>query len=47
MFIGDIQGTIGETSALAILIGAAILLVFKVIDLKIPLTYYWKFRQYL
>ena len=29
MFIGDIQGTIGETSALAILIGAAILLVSR------------------
>ena len=38
LFFGNIQGTIGETSALAILIGAVILLVFKVIDLKIPLT---------
>ena len=34
----DIQGTIGETSALAILIGAAILLIFKVIDLKRLMT---------
>ena len=31
-------GTIGETSTLAILIGAVILLVFKVIDLGIPLS---------
>ena len=42
----DIQGTIGETSALAILIGAAILLVFKVIDLKIPLTYIGSFAVF-
>ncbi len=46
MFIGDIQGTIGETSAIAILIGAAILLVFKVIDLKIPLTYIGSFAVF-
>ena len=46
MFIGDIQGTIGETSALAIMIGAAILLVFKVIDLKIPLTYIGSFAVF-
>lgn len=39
LFWGNIQGTIGETSALAILIGAAILLAFKIIDFKIPLTY--------
>ena len=39
LFLGNTQGTIGETSALAILLGAAILLVFKIIDLKIPLTY--------
>lgn len=39
LFLGNIQGTIGETSALAILIGAAILLAFKIIDFKIPLTY--------
>ena len=43
LFLGNIQGTIGETSALAILIGAVILLVFKVIDLKIPLTYIGSF----
>ena len=46
MFLGDIQGTIGETSALAILIGAVILLIFKVIDLKIPLTYIGSFAVF-
>ena len=46
MFIGDIQGTIGETSEIAILIGAAILLVYKVIDLKIPLTYIGSFAVF-
>ena len=46
MFLGNTQGTIGETSALAILIGAAILLVFKVIDLKIPLTYIGSFAVF-
>lgn len=39
MFLGTTGGTIGETSALAILIGAAYLLVRKVIDWKIPVTY--------
>ncbi len=46
LFIGNIHGTIGETSALAILIGAVILLVFKVIDLKIPLTYIGSFAVF-
>ena len=32
LFLGNTQGTIGETSALAILIGAAFLLILKVID---------------
>lgn len=43
LFIGNTAGTIGETSAIAILIGAAILFVFKVIDLRIPLTYIGSF----
>ena len=43
LFLGNIQGTIGETSALAILIGAVILLAFKIIDLKVPLTYIGSF----
>lgn len=46
LFIGNIQGTIGETSALAILIGAVILLAFKVIDLKIPFTYIGSFAVF-
>lgn len=46
MFLGDTQGTIGETSALAILIGAAILLYFKIIDLKIPFTYIGSFAVF-
>ena len=46
LFIGNIQGTIGETSALAILIGAVILLAFKVIDLKVPLTYIGSFTVF-
>ena len=46
MFLGNTQGTIGETSALAILIGAVILLIFKVIDLKVPLTYIGSFSVF-
>ena len=43
LFVGNIQGTIGETSALAILIGAAFLLILKVIDWRIPCTYIGSF----
>lgn len=39
MFIGNISGCIGETSALALLIGAAYLLVKRIITLTIPATY--------
>lgn len=39
MIIGREAGTIGETSVLAIVLGAMILLVTGVIDLKIPGTY--------
>ena len=46
LLIGNIQGTIGETSALAILIGAVILLAFKIIDLKVPLTYIGSFAVF-
>lgn len=46
LFLGNVQGTIGETSALAILIGAAILLGTKVIDCKIPLTYIGTFAVF-
>lgn len=47
MFLGNTAGTIGETSALAILIGAAFLLVLKVIDLRIPLAYIGSFLVFL
>ena len=39
MFIGNIAGTIGETSVIAILIGAVILLWKGIIDIRIPGTY--------
>ena len=39
MLVGTIGGTIGETSAIAILLGGVYLLVRKVISLRIPLTY--------
>ncbi len=39
MFIGNIGGTIGETSALAILMGGVYLLGRKIISLRIPLSY--------
>lgn len=39
IIFGFIPGTIGETSAIALLIGAAYLLYRKVIDWKIPVTY--------
>lgn len=39
MFIGRIPGTIGEVSKLSLLIGAAYLLIRKVISPKIPLIY--------
>lgn len=39
MLIGNIRGTIGETSVIAIMIGAMFLLLMGVIDLKIPGSY--------
>ncbi|MCF6460581.1 RnfABCDGE type electron transport complex subunit D [Clostridium sp. Cult3] len=39
MFIGNIPGAIGETSALLLLIGAAYLIIRQVIDWKIPVFY--------
>lgn len=39
MFIGRTAGTIGETSALCILIGGIFLIVTGVIDFRIPFTY--------
>ena len=39
MVVGKTAGTIGETSMIAILIGACILLIMGVIDLRVPGTY--------
>lgn len=39
MLIGTIPGTIGETSVIAIIIGAIILILKGIIDLRIPGTY--------
>lgn len=39
MFVGNIGGAIGETSALLLLIGAIYLVIRKVIDWKIPVLY--------
>ncbi len=47
MFLGNIQGTIGETSVIAILIGAVILVAFKVINLRIPLMYIGTFTVFI
>lgn len=39
MFLGTIGGTIGETSVIAILIGAAYLFIKRIITWRIPITY--------
>lgn len=39
MIIGETAGTIGETSVIAIVIGACLLLLFGIIDLRIPGSY--------
>lgn len=46
MFIGNIGGTIGETSVIAVLIGAAFLLAKKIIDWKIPVCYICTFAVF-
>ena len=43
MMIGNISGTIGETSMVAIVLGAAVLVWFGIIDLKIPGSYILSF----
>lgn len=43
MFMGNTTGTIGETSILALLIGAIFLLIMKIIDLRIPVSYLGSF----
>ncbi|MEG0368430.1 MAG: RnfABCDGE type electron transport complex subunit D [Hungatella sp.] len=47
MFIGKIPGTIGEVSTIALLIGAAYLLVKKVISIRIPGTYILTFAVFM
>ena len=39
MFVGNTKGTIGETSAVLLLLGGIFLVAMKVIDLKISLSY--------
>ena len=39
MFFGNIAGSIGETSALVIILGGIILIILKLIDWRIPLIY--------
>jgi Na+-translocating ferredoxin:NAD+ oxidoreductase RnfD subunit len=47
MFIGNTAGTIGETSTIAILIGAIFLVVMGVIDLRIPGSYILSFVAFI
>lgn len=39
LFLGNIAGSLGETSALALLVGGIFLIALKVIDWRVPLTY--------
>lgn len=45
-FLGFTNGTIGETSVLAILIGAALLIWKNIIDIRIPLSYLLSFSVF-
>ena len=47
MLVGTIPGTIGETSVIAILIGAIFLILMGVIDLKIPGSYLITFSVFI
>ncbi|NLG05600.1 MAG: RnfABCDGE type electron transport complex subunit D [Clostridia bacterium] len=47
MIIGKVPGTIGETSVIAIVAGACIMILFGIIDLKIPATYLISFTVFL
>lgn len=47
MLLGKTAGTIGETSVIAILIGAILLILFGVIDLKIPASYILTFAAFM
>lgn len=46
MFIGNIGGTIGETSVIALLLGASYLVIKRVIKLTIPMTYILTFTLF-
>ncbi len=46
MLVGTIPGTIGETSVIAIVIGAIILLLMGIIDLRIPASYIISFAVF-
>ena len=47
MFLGTTAGTIGETSVIALLIGAVFLILMGVIDLRIPGSYLITFVVFL
>ena len=47
MFLGTTSGAIGETSALALLIGAVYLFIRRIIDFRIPLFYILAFAVYI
>lgn len=47
LFLGNKAGTIGETSIIAILIGAIFLLVMGIIDFRIPVTFMCSFLFFL
>lgn len=46
MFVGKIAGTIGEVSVIALLIGAAYLLIKKIISIRIPAAYLLTFAVF-
>ena len=47
MVVGNITGTFGETSVIALLIGAIYLLAKKVISIRIPATYILTFAVFM
>lgn len=46
MLLGTVDGAIGETSVIAILVGAILLLLFGVIELRIPASYLFGFSLF-
>lgn len=47
MFLGTTAGTIGETSALALIIGGVVLIARKIIDYRIPVFYIGSFAVFI